>query len=56
MIRSWLIGLMAAGWLGSSVPAAGQEKDAAEKMVLDLGGGVKMEFVKIKAGKFTMGD
>ncbi len=56
MIRSLSIGMVALGWMGSSWPAAGQEKDAAEKIVLDLGGGVKMEFVRIKAGKFAMGD
>ncbi len=71
MIRSLSIGMVALGWMGSGLrhaeaavataaqagmPVAGQEKDAAEKVVLDLGGGVKMEFVKIKTGKFTMGD
>ncbi len=30
-------------------------QDPPERIVLDLGGGVKMEFVRIKAGKFTMG-
>ena len=56
MKRFLTIGVVALGWMRSGVPVAAQEKDAVEKIVLDLGGGVKMEFVKIKAGKFTMGD
>ncbi|MBI2930894.1 MAG: formylglycine-generating enzyme family protein [Planctomycetes bacterium] len=55
MMRLLAIGVVALGWMGSRVPAGAQEKDGPEKIVLDLGGGVKMEFVKIKAGKFTMG-
>ena len=59
MARIGCIGVLALGWMilglrGS--PTTAQEKDAPEKIVLDLGGVVKMEFVRIKAGKFTMGD
>jgi len=67
MKRFLTIGIVALGWMRSGVPVAGpsfalrasagrQEKDAAEKIVLDLGGGVKMEFVRIPAGKFVMGN
>ncbi len=35
--------------------ATGQEKTELEKIEIDLGNGIKMEFIRIKAGKFMMG-
>ncbi|MBI2900515.1 MAG: formylglycine-generating enzyme family protein [Planctomycetes bacterium] len=56
MIRLLSIGLAALACTGCGSSTVGQEKDPPKKIVLDLGGGVKMEFVRIKAGKFMMGD
>ena len=41
-------------WCGATTFAADQP--APEKLVVDLGGNVKMEFVLIRPGTFTMGD
>ncbi len=63
MIRLLTFGVMALGWMGTGLSAGALAKagssavrqDPPEKIVLDLGGGVKMEFVRIKPGKFSMG-
>jgi formylglycine-generating enzyme required for sulfatase activity len=57
MVRFSCFAIVALGWMGAGSAALEPTplQDAVPKMILDLGGGVKMEFVQIKAGKFMMG-
>ncbi|MBI4563429.1 MAG: formylglycine-generating enzyme family protein [Planctomycetes bacterium] len=58
MMRFWSVGVIALGWMaseGSGRDVATKKQDPPEMKSLDLGGGVKMEFVRIVAGTFNMG-
>ncbi|MBI4563760.1 MAG: formylglycine-generating enzyme family protein [Planctomycetes bacterium] len=58
MICIWGVGVAIVGWMvsdGAGSVVTAPVREAPGKVILDLGGGVKMEFVRITAGTLTMG-